>query len=151
LLLAAQPQALTAERLVALDKWVRDGGRLVLLADPLLRFDSSRPLGDRFRPPLRYPDTGLLAHWGLAAGRLAGRPAGASSDGPRARDRLQRSGFGSLTRAAGTAPCRRPAPWRGAGSARAMRRGRRRRLRDVADQDDREILTALLRELVTSR
>src|SRR6476469_3777585 len=48
LLLAAQPQALTAERLVALDKWVRDGGRIVLLADPSLRFESSRPLGDKF-------------------------------------------------------------------------------------------------------
>ena len=44
---------------------MRAGGRLVLLADPVLRFDSERPLGDRFRPPLRYPDTGLLAHWGL--------------------------------------------------------------------------------------
>ena len=65
LLLAAQPQALTAERLVALDKWVREGGRVVLLADPFLAFESVRPLGDRFRPPLRYPDTGLLAHWGL--------------------------------------------------------------------------------------
>jgi hypothetical protein len=66
LLLAVQPQAMTAERLVALDKWVRDGGRLVLMTDPVLRFDSERPLGDRFRPPLRYPDTGLLQHWGLA-------------------------------------------------------------------------------------
>lgn len=66
LLLAVQPQALTAERLVALDAWVRKGGRLVLLADPFLTFESSRPLGDRFRPPFRYPDTGLLAHWGLS-------------------------------------------------------------------------------------
>lgn len=65
LLLAVQPQAMTAERLVALDRWVRDGGRLVLMADPVLRFESERPLGDRFRPPLRYPDTGLLGHWGL--------------------------------------------------------------------------------------
>lgn len=70
LLLAAQPQALTAERLVALDRWVRDGGRLLLLADPELRFESSRPLGDRFRPPFSYPDTGLLAHWGLTLERL---------------------------------------------------------------------------------
>lgn len=65
LLLAIQPQALTAERLVALDRWVRAGGRLVLLADPQLRFESERPLGDRFRPPYTYPDTGLLARWGL--------------------------------------------------------------------------------------
>ena len=65
LLLAIQPQALTAERLADLDRWVRDGGRLLLLADPELAFESSRPLGDRFRPPYRYPDTGLLKHWGV--------------------------------------------------------------------------------------
>ena len=65
LLLAAQPQALTAERLVALDGWVRRGGRLLLLADPQLTWESQRPLGDRFRPPFAFPDTGLLKHWGL--------------------------------------------------------------------------------------
>lgn len=64
-LLAAQPQALTAERLVALDKWVRDGGRMLLLADPQLAWESERPLGDALRPPFAYPDTGLLEHWGL--------------------------------------------------------------------------------------
>ncbi len=64
-LLAAQPRALPAEELVMLDAWVRDGGRLLLLADPMLRWPSSRPLGDRLRPPIQYPDTGLLGHWGL--------------------------------------------------------------------------------------
>lgn len=64
-LLAAQPRALPAEELVALDAWVRDGGKLLLLADPLLEWSSERGLGDRLRPPLAYPDTGLLAHWGL--------------------------------------------------------------------------------------
>jgi hypothetical protein len=64
-LLAIQPQAMTAERLVALDKWVRNGGRLVLLADPSLLQRGERPLGDRFTPPYAFPDTGLLAHWGL--------------------------------------------------------------------------------------
>jgi hypothetical protein len=38
---------------------------MVLLADPQLQWESSRPLGDKFRPPFVYPDTGLLAHWGL--------------------------------------------------------------------------------------
>jgi hypothetical protein len=71
LLLAVQPQALTAERLVALDRWVRAGGRLVLLADPQLAFESSRPLGDRFRPPYAFADTGLLKHWGLTLMRGA--------------------------------------------------------------------------------
>ncbi|MCW3798323.1 GldG family protein [Sphingomonas sp. BN140010] len=65
LLLAAQPRALTAGRLVALDEWVRAGGRLVLLADPLLSWPTDLPLGDPQRPPYEYADTGLLAHWGL--------------------------------------------------------------------------------------
>lgn len=64
-LLAVQPRALPPEELVALDSWVRRGGRLVLLADPLLEWPSKRPLGDRLRPPLMFADTGLLGHWGL--------------------------------------------------------------------------------------
>ena len=65
LLLMAQPQAQTAENLVALDGWVRRGGRVLLLADPLLEWPSKRPLGDVLRPPPMFADTGLLAHWGL--------------------------------------------------------------------------------------
>ena len=65
LLLMAQPQAQPAEDLVALDAWVGRGGRLLLLADPLLEWPSERPLGDPLRPPAMYADTGLLAHWGL--------------------------------------------------------------------------------------
>jgi hypothetical protein len=65
LLLMVQPLAEPAEDLVALDGWVRRGGRLLLLADPLLEWPSKRPLGDRLRPPAMFMDTGLLAHWGL--------------------------------------------------------------------------------------
>jgi hypothetical protein len=65
LLLMAQPQAQPPEDLVALDDWVRAGGRVLLLADPLLEWPSSQPLGDRLRPPVMFADTGLLAHWGL--------------------------------------------------------------------------------------
>lgn len=65
LLLAAHPSAQPAENLVALDKWVRQGGRLLLLADPMLEWRSERPLGDPLRPPPAFADTGLLAHWGL--------------------------------------------------------------------------------------
>lgn len=64
-LLMIQPRALPAEELVALDGWVRRGGRLLLLADPRLEWPSERPLGDRLRPPPMFPDTGLLGHWGL--------------------------------------------------------------------------------------
>lgn len=65
LLLMAQPRAQTAENLVELDAWVRGGGRLLLLADPLLEWPSRQPLGDVTRPPSMFMDTGLLAHWGL--------------------------------------------------------------------------------------
>jgi hypothetical protein len=65
LLLMAQPPAQTAENLVTLDAWVRSGGRVLLLADPMLEWPSERPLGDPLRPPPMFTDTGLLAHWGL--------------------------------------------------------------------------------------
>jgi hypothetical protein len=65
LLLMAQPQAQPAEVLVELDEWVRGGGRVLLLADPALEWPSRRPLGSLLRPPLAFPDTGLLGHWGL--------------------------------------------------------------------------------------
>jgi hypothetical protein len=65
LLLMAQPLAQTAENLVALDDWVRRGGRVLLLADPRLEWPSRRPPGDPLRPPPMFMDTGLLAHWGL--------------------------------------------------------------------------------------
>ncbi|MEA3080078.1 MAG: hypothetical protein QOF05_1486, partial [Sphingomonadales bacterium] len=65
LLLMAQPLAQTPENLVALDDWVRAGGRVLLLADPMLEWPSKRPLGDPLRPPPMFMDTGLLAHWGL--------------------------------------------------------------------------------------
>ena len=91
LLLMAQPHAQPAENLVALDRWVRNGGRLVLLADPLLEWADSRPLGDPTRPPPMFMDTGLLGHWGLRldvpdqrgdrATSLAGRPITARSPG----------------------------------------------------------------------
>ena len=78
----AQPRAQTAENLVALDDWVRRGGRLLLFADPMLEWPSDRALGDPTRPPAMFADTGLLAHWGLrldapdvrgpAKGRISG-------------------------------------------------------------------------------
>lgn len=91
LLLMAHPLAQPSEALVDLDDWVRGGGRLLLLADPRLEWPSSRPLGDKLRPPPSFADTGLLAHWGLrldapdhpglAARKLDGRQILASSPG----------------------------------------------------------------------
>ena len=65
LLLMAHPAAQPAEDLVALDDWVRRGGRVLLLADPMLEWPSERPLADPLRPSPMFMDTGLLAHWGL--------------------------------------------------------------------------------------
>lgn len=91
LLLMVQPQAQPADDLVALDGWVRRGGRLLLLADPLLEWPSSRPLGDPLRPSPTFADTGLLMHWGLRLDppeqpgpvprKLAGRDIVANSPG----------------------------------------------------------------------
>ena len=75
LLLMAQPLAQTPENLVALDNWVRGGGRVLLLADPMLEWPSKRPLGDVLRPPPMFADTGLLAHWGLRLDALDERGA----------------------------------------------------------------------------
>lgn len=65
LLLMAHPRAQPASALVDLDRWVRGGGRLLLLADPRLDWPSERELGDRLRPPPDFADTGLLRHWGI--------------------------------------------------------------------------------------
>ncbi|MEO5773064.1 MAG: hypothetical protein ABIQ32_02965 [Sphingomicrobium sp.] len=65
LLFMAHALAQPAEALVDLDAWVRGGGHVLLLADPRLEWESSRPLGDALRPSPMFPDTGLLAHWGL--------------------------------------------------------------------------------------
>jgi hypothetical protein len=65
LMLLAQPRRLAPEELVALDAWVRDGGRILILTDPVLAAAREFPLMDIRRPP----DTGLLGplldHWGL--------------------------------------------------------------------------------------
>lgn len=66
MLLMAHALAQPAEALVDLDAWVRRGGRLLLLADPRLDWESERPLGDPLRPAPMFADTGLLAHWKLA-------------------------------------------------------------------------------------
>ncbi len=66
LLLLIQPPALIPEELVALDTWVRDGGRVVILADPQLDWDSAHPPGDPRRAPVRSLLGPLIDHWGLA-------------------------------------------------------------------------------------
>lgn len=64
-LLLAHPRGLQPAELVALDKWVRDGGRVVILADPLLAWPSDLALGDPRRPPVTSLLDPLFTHWGL--------------------------------------------------------------------------------------
>jgi len=64
-LVVAQPRAMAPDELVALDAWVRGGGRAVIYADPRLDWPSLYPLGDRRRaPPVTLLDP-LLSHWGV--------------------------------------------------------------------------------------
>ena len=65
LLLLAQPRALSAQENVALDAWVRGGGRLLLFADPLMTGESRFNIGDRRRPQDVALLSPILAHWGL--------------------------------------------------------------------------------------
>jgi hypothetical protein len=64
-LIIAQPRLLSPGELAALDRWVRDGGRALIFADPALAWPSVYPLGDgRRAPPVTLLDP-LLRHWGL--------------------------------------------------------------------------------------
>lgn len=60
-----QPRGLAPGDNVALDDWVREGGHLLLVLDPMLTGEYDLPLGD----PRRPTDTALippvLARWGL--------------------------------------------------------------------------------------
>lgn len=64
-LLLAQPRGFSPAELSALDSWVRAGGNMLLLADPLLRWPSPLPLGDRRRAPSVNMLAPLLSHWGV--------------------------------------------------------------------------------------
>jgi hypothetical protein len=64
-LLLAQPRALSGEENVALDAWVRAGGRLLLFADPMMTGHSRFAIGDRRRPQGVTLLSPILAHWGL--------------------------------------------------------------------------------------
>jgi hypothetical protein len=61
-----QPRGLSPADNVALDNWVRGGGRLLLALDPALTGEYDLPLGD----PRRPADTALIppvaARWGMA-------------------------------------------------------------------------------------
>lgn len=65
-LLLAQPRVLSGAENVALDAWVREGGDVLLFADPMLTGDTRFAIGDRRRPQDVVLLSPILAHWGLA-------------------------------------------------------------------------------------
>ncbi|WP_295490098.1 ABC transporter [Sphingorhabdus sp. EL138] len=65
MLLLAQPRAFAPRELVRLDNWVRQGGLVLILADPALQWGSLYPLGDKRRPLFTSMLSPLFAHWGL--------------------------------------------------------------------------------------
>jgi hypothetical protein len=73
-LLIAHPRALAPRELVAIDAFVRGGGRAVVLADALSGWPARHPLGDPRNPPVTSLLTPLLDHWGVTLGAA---PAGA--------------------------------------------------------------------------
>jgi hypothetical protein len=61
-----QPRGLSPADNLALDRWVRGGGRLLLALDPALTGDYDLPLGDPRRPVDAAPIPPVVARWGLA-------------------------------------------------------------------------------------
>ncbi|MGL3819515.1 Gldg family protein [Sphingopyxis sp. R3-92] len=66
--LLAHPRALAPRELVAIDAFVRGGGRAVILADALSGWPASYPLGDPRNPPVTSLLTPLFDHWRIALG-----------------------------------------------------------------------------------
>jgi hypothetical protein len=72
LLILAQPRALAGDELVALDAWVRGGGKLLVFADPTLAWPSRFPIGDQRRAPFVDLLDPLYSHWGLELNLIYG-------------------------------------------------------------------------------
>lgn len=64
-LVIAQPRPLSPQENVALDQWVRAGGKLLLFADPALTADSAFGIGDPRRPQAVVLLSPILRRWGL--------------------------------------------------------------------------------------
>lgn len=75
-----QPRALSPQDNVALDAWVRGGGRLLLVLDPVLTGEYDLPLGDPRRPLDAVLIPAVVRHWGLVI-TLPGDEVASTSDG----------------------------------------------------------------------
>ncbi|WP_397604340.1 hypothetical protein [Sphingorhabdus sp.] len=65
MLLLAQPRAFAPHELASIDNWVRQGGLVLILADPALQWGSLYPLGDKRRPLFTSMLSPLLNYWGV--------------------------------------------------------------------------------------
>jgi hypothetical protein len=65
MLLLAQPRAFAPRELASIDNWVRQGGFVLILADPALQWGSLYPLGDKRRPLFTSMLSPLLNYWGV--------------------------------------------------------------------------------------
>jgi len=65
ILLLIQPHALTPAEYVALDDWVRGGGQVLLVADPMLSGEPGFALGDPRNPQAIALTAPIHARWGL--------------------------------------------------------------------------------------
>ncbi len=75
-LVIAQPRPLSPTENVALDNWLRRGGQLLLLADPMLTEPSVFPLGDPRRPQDIVLLSPILTRWKLELTFDEQQPAG---------------------------------------------------------------------------
>jgi len=92
-LLVAHPRALAPRELVAIDAFVRGGGKAVMLADALSGWPAPHPLGDPRNPPVTSLLTPLLDHWGVRLGAAPTNDMDVSAvDVGRARLRLSSAG-----------------------------------------------------------
>lgn len=64
-LLMIQPRAFAPVELVQLDAWVRNGGRVIIFADPALDWPNELSLGDQRRPLFTSLLNPLFRHWGV--------------------------------------------------------------------------------------
>ena len=67
-LMLAHPRALAPRELVAIDAFVRGGGRAVILADALSGWPARHSFGDPRNPPVTSLLTPLFDHWGVTLG-----------------------------------------------------------------------------------
>jgi hypothetical protein len=76
-----QPRGLSPADNVALDNWVREGGRLLLVLDPALTGEYDLPLGDSRRPVDTAIIPPVVARWGMVVGFDETQPATVTTAG----------------------------------------------------------------------